>query len=875
MNSQTRSSRRSWAWLAVLVLIASAAHAQQDDDGSWYPRSITSERGSAVIHAPQVESWTDFAVLSARVAFEIRRADSDEQWVGALNFSAQTDTNLAVREVLLHDIEVESLNIDGLTPDADEYLLIRDAFTSLSRRVPLDLVLAYLPKDTAPAGSAGLSAEPPQIFVSTEPAILFFVDGDPRILPIEGTDLTFVLNTPWDVVREGDGGDLFLCHGSDWLTATDFDADWRWATALSEELSRLPDTDNWDRVRSCLPASLSNPKVPDTEPPSVFYTNSAAELLLFDGDPAWTAIGDEGLSYASNTEQELFQVGEQNYLLLSGRWFSSDSLEGPWSLQSSLPDAFQSIPPADGDDAHEKSYVRASVPGTEEAWEAALVASIPRTAEIQRGTESDLALDVTYAGEPRFAPIEDTGIELAVNTSFQVLRYGGTYYLCHNATWLTSSSATGPWVFADSIPPVFKDIPPTSPAYNTTFVDVEGEDLESIFYSYTSGYEEAYVTEENTVVYGTGYDYGGFFVSMALFYGFYDGYPYPPYYWWPPTYGYGSWYNPGTGRYGEAIVGYGPYGAAGGAAVFNPETGVYGRGQAVWDNDEFAGRGFAYNPNTDTSLSRNRYIDFEDNEGWSQRVARRGDEWRYTESEWEDGRMVTEFESSRGTEGTVVRERDGDTITSDGEISRGDRSATFETTREREGDAIVSEGSITGENRSATFDSVIEDGQLSGNIQGSEGGSGTVDRQLNDGEITGGGTFTRNGNTIETDVTRDADGVTWEFETSGGGQGVSRRSGDDGGFVYESGSGDKYAGRDGNVYQKTDSGWSKVENPGTANAQSGFGNRQAATSRADNLAGLERDYQSRQRGFDRYGSHRASGGRMSRGRGGMMRRGRR
>ena len=117
MNSQTRSSRRSWAWLAVLVLIASAAHAQQDDDGSWYPRSITSERGSAVIHAPQVESWTDFAVLSARVAFEIRRADSDEQWVGALNFSAQTDTNLAVREVLLHDIEVESLNIDGLTPD--------------------------------------------------------------------------------------------------------------------------------------------------------------------------------------------------------------------------------------------------------------------------------------------------------------------------------------------------------------------------------------------------------------------------------------------------------------------------------------------------------------------------------------------------------------------------------------------------------------------------------------------------------------------------------------------------------------------------------------------------------------------------------------
>jgi len=53
------------------------------------------------------------------------------------------------------------------------------------------------------------------------------------------------------------------------------------------------------------------------------------------------------------------------------------------------------------------------------------------------------------------------------------------------------------------------------------------------------------------------------------------------------AYNNGAWYNPNTGRYGNAVVAYGPYGAAGSAAVYNPQTGTYARGQAVWDSNEF------------------------------------------------------------------------------------------------------------------------------------------------------------------------------------------------------------------------------------------------------------------------------------------------
>ena len=88
---------------------------------------------------------------------------------------------------------------------------------------------------------------------------------------------------------------------------------------------------------------------------------------------------------------------------------------------------------------------------------------------------------------------------MAVNTSFQVFRFDGAYYLCHNAVWFTGISATGPWQFADTVPAEFATIPPSSPAFNTTFVKVDDSDEKTISYEYTSGYEGAYVSDSTVV----------------------------------------------------------------------------------------------------------------------------------------------------------------------------------------------------------------------------------------------------------------------------------------------------------------------------------------------------------------------------------------
>ena len=79
----------------------------------------------------------------------------------------------------------------------------------------------------------------------------------------------------------------------------------------------------------------------------------------------------------------------------------------------------------------------------------------------------------------------------------------GCYYAVDNGVWFTSAKATGPWAVADSIP---KDeiakIPPSSPVYNTTYVNVYESTPEVVYTGYTPGYLWSY-PYYGVPVYGT------------------------------------------------------------------------------------------------------------------------------------------------------------------------------------------------------------------------------------------------------------------------------------------------------------------------------------------------------------------------------------
>ena len=111
-------------------------------------------------------------------------------------------------------------------------------------------------------------------------------------------------------------------------------------------------------------------------------SSQPAELILLEGEPKYAAIAGTGLLWVSNTESDLFRMGKAGriYYLVAGRWFSAPDFTGAWTFATtSLPADFKKIPLE-----HERSRVLASVPGTDQAIEAVLVAQIPQTARVNR-----------------------------------------------------------------------------------------------------------------------------------------------------------------------------------------------------------------------------------------------------------------------------------------------------------------------------------------------------------------------------------------------------------------------------------------------------------------------------------------------------------
>ena len=636
-----------------------------------YPRFVELETGTVIIHEPQIESWENFERITGRVAVEAMLTGETDTVLGSAKFAADTEANVEERVVAIDNAEITKVSFPGSQGARLAALreLVHDSVRDTSQYVALDVVLSYIAFDIVPEAEEGLSFEPPPIFYSSTPAILVMTDGEPILAPIDGTRLEFTVNTNWDLFRYKEK-EWYLRHGRHWLKASDLRGSWQYDKSLPRDFKKLPDDGNWTEVKASMPPSKVSQELP-----TVFVSDRPAELIVTDGQPSFSTIAAGGLEYVRDTESDLFRLDGRFYYLVSGRWFGSASLKGPWHHVEELPEEFSGIPAGSP-----KGHVLVSVPESEEAQLAVLEAQIPRKASIARDAGNDVS--VVYQGDPEFVPIEGTDVQRVVNSPNDVLLYQGVYYLCLDAVWYKANVSTGPWVVADEIPAAIYAIPPSSPMYHVTHVKVYDSDSNSVSTGYTSGYYGTHVSY-GVVVYGSGWYYPPYYG-----YGYYYGYPYY-YYPYPYSYGASTWYNPNTGAYGRSASVYGPYGGYGRGSAYNPKTGTYARGEAVWDSNEIAGRGVAYNPRTGTGVATHRYAN--EDGGWGESLITQNDKWMETRSEWSDNQMTTDIRTSEGTTGQLTRERDGDTITGSGEFQRGDQTLSTQSYRGSEGSAVVYE----------------------------------------------------------------------------------------------------------------------------------------------------------------------------------------
>ncbi len=485
--------------IAVVLLILGSATLALGQDPGW-PRQITKQGSTLIYYQPQVDNWKNFKDINWRMAFSLTPAGGKEV-VGVAELQGQTDVDNDRKMVMITNLKILRTNFPSLDPArfAQMDQLVR-TFLPPFISISLHRVVACMPKpDTVPG--VPLNNDPPVIFISESPAILLAVDGNPVVADIPKTSIAFVVNTPWPLFYDKSKSSYYLLIGQQWMTAKALEGPWLPTVNLPNDMAKMARDPEWAFLKKVIPP----PSAPKSVIPRVFYSNRPAEVILFDGKPAYAQIPGTQLLYSTNTSSYLFlhTGANQYYYLTGGRWFRSNSLHGPWSFATmDLPADFAQIPlssPA--------SVIRVSVPGTDEAMDAVLLAQVPTTMTVNPATAA-AKVKVIYGGEPRFEPISGTTIYYATNTQDKVIKVGDVYYLCLQGVWFLSSTPQGPWTVASSVPQVIYTIPPSSPVYSVTYVTQYTTSSGSVQCSYTAGYMGAFIIGIGVgaiIAHGSGY----------------------------------------------------------------------------------------------------------------------------------------------------------------------------------------------------------------------------------------------------------------------------------------------------------------------------------------------------------------------------------
>src|SRR5918995_2705430 len=364
-------------------------------DGGW-PRVYALESGGSVLaYQPQIASWKNQKHMVAFSAVSYRDKAGSKPALGTLKFEADTKVALAERLVSFKNLRTVEVNFQTLPKEQVREVAapIEKVMSDDERVIALDRVLANIDSSQIVAKNVeGIKADPPTIFFSTTPAVIVNIDSEPIWSPIKENDLKFAVNTNWDLFQHVPSNTFYLRNDSSWLKASDVKGPWAAAGTLPDSFPKLPAEDNWKEVRANLPGK------PAGTVPRVFVSFTPAELILLTGAPKYLPVKGTALLWVSNTESDVFRLGKsgQVYYLVAGRWFSAPDFSGPWTFATpSLPLDFKRIPLE-----HDRSRVLASVPGTDQATEAVLIAQIPQTARVNK--KDIKAPEVTYGGTPQF-----------------------------------------------------------------------------------------------------------------------------------------------------------------------------------------------------------------------------------------------------------------------------------------------------------------------------------------------------------------------------------------------------------------------------------------------------------------------------------------
>lgn len=518
------------AWLTLVLTQLSSAlavqatpsddQAQMDsngDDGlvptdSGWPRTFEVEGNRYTVYQPQFKSWNN-NLLRARAAVGVTTPGAAAPIYGIIQINCLTEIDKQQGIVVFRNVQVTSADFPAAKAQSDQFLA--QLRTELSNRpvtasfARIEAALSVI-KAVDQGHAQPVKNDPPRIIYSTKPALLVLVDGPAALRSTANADVLRVINTRALFLLQQSTATYYLRLLDGWQSAASLEGPWSYAAsappAVADVMNALKDDESIDLLND-KSADGSDSAAPQATAQSitVFASTSPAELIQTQGPADLEPIDGTQILYVKNTHSQIFMylTDQHFYVLLSGRWFKSMALDGgSWSYvdYAALPWDFAKIP-----ETHPAGGSLVSVPGTPQAKEAAIANTIPQTAEVDRQMAQ---LTVSYDGDPKFAPIEPTSMQFAVNTATPVMQVReGSYFACDRAVWFSATAPAGPWIVATEVPAVIYTIPVSSPLHYVTYVRIHDYTAQTVYVGYTPGYLGTVLVPSGIVVYGTGYWY--------------------------------------------------------------------------------------------------------------------------------------------------------------------------------------------------------------------------------------------------------------------------------------------------------------------------------------------------------------------------------
>ena len=593
-----KSLRTIFTLICCAVFFTASANFQDE-----WPKTITGTDGSTIkIYEPQPESFQG-NILKARSAISIIENGKTDPTFGTFWEIATVQTDRDNRRIIIQSLKVPNIKFPG-EADANKISYLKNTLESqiptMGFDLSLDDILSSLDMNAEEKKlSKNLNTSAPKVYYAAKPSILVVIDGEPKLQRNNDWNVDVVVNTPFTIVKNSDGN-FYLYGAKHWYTAPSPAGPYAYTDNVPpsfEKIETAVNNANTDPGFTDSATAQQNNTISD-----IIVSNSPAELIQTNGEPDFAPVEGTHLMYVSNSSNDIFmdQDTKTYYVLLSGRWYKSNQLNGGWqyTAANALPPDFAKIP-----EGSPKDEVLASVAGTDAAREAVMDAQIPQTAKVDRRTAT---ANVNYDGDPKFENIQGTNLQYAVNTQGSVIRSNGRYYSVDNGVWFEASNPQGPWVVCTDRPEEVETIPPSYPVYNMKYVYVYDVTPDYAYMGYTPGYLNTYIYGP-TVVYGTGFYYspwwGNYYYPRPCTWGF--NMHYNPWLGWSLGFGYSyGWFNVGFGTsiwggwrggwWGPSVY-HPPYRWGGGRSGFGYAGGYYGTRNGINRNVTINNRRYTNN----------------------------------------------------------------------------------------------------------------------------------------------------------------------------------------------------------------------------------------------------------------------------------------